>query len=228
MAKGFDLIAEIREDAGKGSSRRLRREGKVPAIIYGGGKPPRPLSFDRNSLMRHMEQEAFFSSVINVKVGDKEQPAILKDVQMHPARRMVLHMDLQRIVATEKIRMSVPIHYLNEAAAVGVKQGGGTVSHLYTEVEITCLPKDLPEYLEVDIGGLGLDEMLYLTDIKLPEGVEIPELVQGDGTDRPIVSIHVVKVAVEPEEGLEAAEAEGEAPPAAAAPEEEKPAEGGD
>lgn len=224
MAKGFDLVAEIREDAGKGSSRRLRREGKVPAIIYGGGKPPRPLSFDRNTLMHHMEQEAFFSSVINVQVGGKQQPAILKDVQMHPARRMVLHMDLQRIVATEKIRMSVPIHFLNEDIAVGVKLGGGTVAHMVSEVDITCLPKDLPEYLDLDIVDLELDQMLYLSDIRLPDGVEIPELTQGN--DQPVVSIHIVKVAVEPEE-VEGEVAEGEVPAGEVpvAGEEEKPAE---
>ena len=225
MAKGFDLVAELREDAGKGSSRRLRREGKVPAIIYGGGMPPRSLSFERNALMRQMEQEAFFSSVINVQVGKKQQPAILKDVQMHPAKRMVLHMDLQRIIATEKIRMSVPIHYLNEATAIGVKLGGGTVSHMYSEVDISCLPKNLPEYLEVDIAELELDQMLHLSDIKLPDGVEITELAQGPENDKPIVAIHILKVAVEPEEeAIEGEVAEGEAPPAE--PEEgEKPAE---
>jgi large subunit ribosomal protein L25 len=228
MAKGFDLVAELREDAGKGSSRRLRRQGKVPAIIYGGGKPPRALSFDRNALMRNMEQEAFFSSVINVQVGEKQQPAVLKDVQMHPAKRMILHMDLQRIIADEKIRMTVPIHYLNEDTAAAVKTGGGTVAHLLSEVEISCLPKDLPEYLEVDILDLELDAVLNLSDIKMPDGVESTELAQGPEHDRAIVSIHVLKVAAEPEEG-EAAEgeaADGETP---AAPEGEgdKP-EGGE
>lgn len=223
MAKGFDLVAEHREDSGKGSSRRLRREGKVPAIIYGGGKPPRPLSFDRNDLMRNMEHEAFFSSIINVKLDSKEQPAILKDVQMHPSKRVVLHMDLQRIIATEKIRMDVPIHFLNEQTAIGVKQGGGSVSHLMTEVEISCLPKDLPEYLELDIGQLELDEVLNLSDIKLPEGVEIPDLAQGPEHDRPVVAIHVIKLAPEPEEeeAAEGAVAEGEAPPTAAEGEDE-------
>jgi len=219
MSKGFDLVAENREDSGKGSSRRLRREGKVPAIIYGGGKPPRPLSIDRNALMRHMEQEAFFSSVINVKLGAKEQPAILKDVQMHPAKRMVLHMDLQRIIATEKIRMAVPIHFLNEDIAVGVKMGGGTVAHMLTEVDISCLPKDLPEYLEVDIADMQLDDMLHLSDIKLPDGVEVPELAQGN--DPAVVAVHILKVAAEPEEEEVA---EGEAPPAAEG-EAEKPEE---
>jgi len=214
MAKGFDLVAELREDAGKGSSRRLRREGKVPAIIYGGGKPPRALSFDRNALMRNMEQEAFFSSVINVQVGKKQQPAVLKDVQMHPAKRMILHMDLQRIIAGEKIRMTVPIHFLNETTAPAVKTGGGTVAHLLTEVEISCLPKDLPEYLEIDIIDLELDDVLNLSDIKMPEGVESTELAQGLEHDRAIVSIHVLKAAAEPEEGEEGEAAEGETPAA--------------
>ncbi len=209
MSKGFELIADFREDAGKGASRRLRHQGKVPAIIYGGGRPPRALAFDAAELMHMMEQEAFFSSVLTVQVGEKQQPAILKDVQMHPAKRQILHLDLQRVVATEKIRMAVPLHLLNEELAVGVKQGGGTVSHLMPEVEIVCLPKDLPEYLELDIANLGLNEMLHLSDIPLPEGVEIPELAHGPEHDQPVVSIQLVKVAVEPEE--EAAEAEGEA-----------------
>ncbi|RMF97508.1 MAG: 50S ribosomal protein L25/general stress protein Ctc [Gammaproteobacteria bacterium] len=217
MSKGFELVAEFRENAGKGASRRLRRQGKVPAIIYGGGKPPRALAFNADELLHKMEQEAFFSSVLTVQVGDKQQPAILKDVQVHPAKRQVLHLDLQRVIATEKIRMSVPLHLVNDDIAVGVKQGGGTVSHLMTEVEVSCLPKDLPEYLELDIANLGLDEMLHLSDIPLPDGVEIPELAQGPEHDQPVVSIHVVKVQVEPEEGEEAAEGEapeGEAPPA--------------
>jgi large subunit ribosomal protein L25 len=161
-------------------------------------------------------------------VGKKQQPAVLKDVQMHPAKRMILHMDLQRIIADEKIRMTVPIHYLNEDTAAAVKTGGGTVAHLLSEVEISCLPKDLPEYLEVDILDLELDAVLNLSDIKMPDGVESTELAQGPEHDRAIVSIHVLKVAAEPEEG-EAAEgeaADGETP---AAPEGEgdKP-EGGE
>lgn len=223
MSKGFNLVAEFREDAGKGSSRRLRRQGKVPAIIYGGGKPPRSLAFDANDLANKMGHEAFFSSVLTVQVGDKEQPAILKDVHMHPAKRQILHLDLQRIIATEKIRMSVPIHYLNEDTAKGVKLGGGTVSHILSEVEISCLPRDLPEYLEVDIGGMDVDDMLHLSDIKLPDGVEIPELAQGAEHDQAIVAIHIIKATVEPEEGAEAA-GEGEE----AAPEADKKEGDGD
>ena len=222
MSKGFTLIAEFREDAGKGASRRLRHQGKVPAIIYGGGKPPRSLAFSGNAMLLNMENEAFFASVVTVKVGDKEQPAIVKDVQMHPARRQILHMDLQRVIATEKIRMSVPIHYLNEDTAKAVKLGGGTVSHMVSEVDIACLPKDLPEYLEVDIADLQLDEMLYLSDIKLPDGVEIPELAQGPEHDQAIVTIHILKAAAEPEEEAAAPEAAEVPATAQAQPEDKK------
>ena len=220
MAEEFDLIAENREDMGKGASRRLRRKGLVPAIIYGAGRPPRALAFDHNKVLKQLESESFYSSVLNIKVGDKSQAAILKDLQRHPAKRQILHMDFQRIVEDEAIRMNVPIHFLGEDVAPGVKQGGGKVSHLMTDVEVTCLPKDLPEFLEVDVSALELDAMLHLSDIKLPSGVEIPELAQGAEHDQAIVAIHVIKAApveeaapeeaAEPEEAAPAAEAEGE------------------
>ena len=221
MAEEFDLIAENREDMGKGASRRLRRKGLVPAIIYGAGRPPRALAFDHNKVLKQLESESFYSSVLNIKVGDKSQAAILKDLQRHPARRQILHMDFQRIVEDEAIRMNVPIHFLGEDVAPGVKQGGGKVSHLMTDVEVTCLPKDLPEFLEVDVSALELDAMLYLSNIKLPSGVEIPELAQGPEHDHALVSSHVIKAApveeeaapeeaAEPEEAAPEAEAEGE------------------
>ena len=212
MSEKFDLIAEIREGQGKGASRRLRRDGKVPAIIYGAGRPPRQLAFDHNRVLQQLENESFYSSILNIKVGEKSQAAIVKDIQRHPAKRQILHMDFQRIVAGEKIRMNVPIHYLNAENSIGVKEEGGSVSQLMSDVEVSCLPKNLPEYFEVDIAGLKLNEMLHLSDIKLPEGVEIPELAQGPEHDHAIVSIHVIKAApieeeVEAEEG-----AEGEVP----------------
>ena len=209
MAKEFDLIAELREDAGKGASRRLRRAGKVPAILYGAGKVPTPIIFDANQLLRKMELEAFFSSVLTIKVGSKSQQAILKDVQVHPAKRAVLHLDLQRIVADEKIRMTVPVHFMNEDVAPGVKEGG-SVSHMMPEVEITCLPADLPEFLELDIGELALDALLRLSDIPLPSGVEIPDLALDN--DRDVVSIHIIKEVIEEVEEDE--EVEGEEAPA--------------
>ena len=222
MADDFDLIAEFRDDKGKGASRRLRREGKVPAILYGGGRPPRNLAFDHNKVLRQLENESFYSSVLNVKVGDQEQAVILKDLQRHPARRQILHMDLQRVREDEEIRMNVPIHFLNEDIAVGVKQGGGKVSHLMTDVEVVCLPRFLPEYLEIDVADLELDEMRYISDIPLPEGVTIPALAQGEEANQPIVSIHIIKEVVieEEEEGLEAA-APGEVPVAGEEAEEE-------
>ena len=221
MAKDIDLVAEFREDSGKGASRRLRRQGKVPAIIYGGGRDPRSLTFQHDELIHSMEKEAFFSSVLSVKVGKNVRRAIIKDVQTHPARRQILHLDLQRVMEDQEIRMTVPIHYLNEESAVGVKQGGGTVSKLMTEVEITCLPKDLPEYLELDIADLELDALKYLGEIELPEGVSVPALT--DDNNPPVVNIHIIKEEVEPEEeeleGLEGEEGEeGAAPEEGEAP----------
>ena len=216
MADEFDLIAEYREDEGKGASRRLRRQGMVPAIIYGGGRPPRSLMFEHTKVLKQLDTESFFSSILNVRVGDTSQAVILKDVQRHPSRRQVMHIDLQRVVEDEEIRMNVPIHFIGEDIAIGVKEGGGKVSRLMTDVEVTCLPKDLPEYFEVDVSQLALDEMLNLSDIKLPPGVEIPELAQGPDRDHAIVSIHVIKEIVE-EELVEPEP--GEVPTEAAEPE---------
>jgi large subunit ribosomal protein L25 len=210
MAKVFDLVAEERTDSGKGASRRLRRTGKVPAIVYGAGRAPRAVYFEHDSLLHKMENEAFFSSVLSISVKGKARQCILKDVQMHPAKRRVLHLDLQRIVADQKIRMAVPIHFLNEETAPGVKTSGGTVAHTVNEIEVSCLPANLPEYLEIDIGELELDESLLLSQIPLPEGVEIPDLENDN--DRSVVSIHMVKIAVieEETEGEEGEAAEGE------------------
>lgn len=211
MKQEFDLIAELRDDQGKGASRRLRHQDKVPAILYGGGRPPRALSFDHNEIVKQMENEAFYSSVLTVKVDDKSQQAIVKDVQRHPSQRKILHLDLQRIVEDAEIRMNVPLHFVGDDVAPGVK-AGGSVSRLMNDVEVVCLPKHLPEYFEIDVSKLELDEMLHLSDIQLPEGVQIVGLMHGEGHDQPIVSIHYVKAAPieEPtEEG--AAEAEPEA-----------------
>ncbi len=227
MAEKFDLIAEIREDQGKGASRRLRREGKVPAIIYGAGRPARSLVFDHNKVIKELENESFYSSVLNIKVGDKSQAAILEDLQRHPAKMQIMHLDLQRIVEDEDIRMNVPLHFLNEEDAVGVRDGGGKVAHLRTEVEVVCLPKYLPEYLDIDIAMLELDQVLNLSDITLPEGVEIPELALGPEHDHPIVSIHVIKAAPVEEE-VEAEEEVAEGEEAVAEGEEPATEEGGE
>ena len=206
MSEEFNLIAEMRDDQGKGASRRLRRQGKVPAIIYGAGREPRSLMFDRNKVLQQLEDPSFYSSILNIKVGDKSRAAIVKDIQRHPAKRRILHIDLQRIVEDEKIKMQIPIHYLGEEEAVGVKLGGGTVSKLMTELEISCLPKDLPEFLEVDISELELDQMLNVSDINLPEGTEISELLIEQNPA--IVSIQEIKEIIE--EDIEDEDTEGE------------------
>ena len=220
MNDDFDLIADIREDQGKGASRRLRHQGKVPAIIYGAGRPPRALVFDHNRVIQQLDNEKFYSSVLSIKVGKNNQAAILKDVQRHPSKPIVMHMDFQRIVEDQEIKMLVPIHFRGEDVAPGVKLGGGKVSHLITEVEVVCLPRHLPEYLDIDVSELELDAMLKLSDIPLPEGVSIPALAQGEEADRPVVSIHVIKeVVLEEEEEIEAGAVpvEGEEAPEAPA-----------
>jgi large subunit ribosomal protein L25 len=219
MKEEFKLIAEMREDQGKGASRRLRRHGKVPAVIYGGGRPPRALLLDHNKVLQQLDHEAFYSSILTIEVGDKTQAAILKDVQRHPAKRQIMHMDLQRVVEDEKIRMNIPIHIVGEEKAPGVKLGGGSVMRIMTEVEVSCLPRDLPEYFEVDISHMELDDMLHLSDIKVPEGVEITQLQHGEEHDHAIVSVHLMKAEAVEEEAPE------EAAVPAAAQAEEKPAQ---
>lgn len=205
MAHQYDIAAELRGDAGKGASRRLRRHGKVPGILYGGGQPPAGIAFDANALSRRMQEQAFFSSIINVTIGGEKLQAIVRDWQVHPAKRQVLHLDLQRIVATEKLRMTIPIHFVNEAGCRGVKESGASISHLLTEIEVTCLPKDLPESIEVDVGPLGLNDMLHIRDLQLPAGVEIPGFVANSDSDLGVVHVHMLKVVEE--EATPAAEA---------------------
>ena len=220
MKTSFELVAEFRDAEGKGASRRLRRANKVPAILYGGHREPRALALDHTRLMLMLENERFYSTIINLRVGDVSQAAVLKDVQRHPAKNAVLHVDLQRVLENEKIRIAIPLHFTGAAAAPGVK-AGGLVSHLRNEVEVSCLPKDLPEFVDVDVSGLDMNQMLYLSDLKVPEGVEIPEL--SHGRNAPVVSIHHARA-----EEVEAAAAEAAAgavaAPAAAAPAAAKPA----
>ena len=211
MADKLDLVAEFRTDTGKGSSRRLRRAGKVPAIIYGAGREPRSLTFNHNDLLKATDHESFFSSILNVQVGDNVRAAILRDIQVHPSKHQIMHIDLQRVVENQKIHMEVPIHYLNETTCVGVKIGGGTVQKTRTEVEVICFPRDLPEYLEVDLQNLEVDELLHLSDIKLPDGVELTDLIADPPRDEPIVSVHVLRGSVEDEQTA-APEAPAEVP----------------
>jgi len=206
----FILNAEIRDDQGKGASRRLRRTGKIPAILYGGNRESRSITLDHQVLLHQMENEAFFSSILTVKVGDTTQDAILKDIQRHPVKRHVLHVDLQRVLADQEIRVTIPLHFINEDICVGVREGGGVISHIISDVEITCLPRHLPEYFDVDVAELELDQIVHLSDVKIPEGVSLTANLEE--YDQPIASCHIAKeIVIEPEEEEEELEGvEGE------------------
>lgn len=210
MTTTFEISAEKREAKGTGASRRLRRAGKIPGILYGGGKDPAMVSFDHDTMYHLLEKEAFHSSVLNVNADGTKEQAILRDVHYHPYRQLILHIDLQRISATDRIHMRVPLHFTGEDVAPGVKLQGGIVSHLMTELDITCLASQLPEYLVADVSNLDLHESVHLSDIELPEGVEITHLTHG-GDDLAVVSIAAVRGTVEAEaEGEEEGGAEGE------------------
>jgi large subunit ribosomal protein L25 len=199
MAISFELNAEPRTDTGKGASRRLRHAGKIPAIMYGGNKDPEALTLNHNEVIRNLEHEAFYSHILTIKVGGSETRAVLRDLQRHPSKPFVQHMDLQRVSETEKIRMHVPLHFLGEEVAPGVK-AGGMVSHEIIEVEVECLPKDLPEYIEVDISGMDVGDSLHLSDLKMPQGAVLLELARGEGHDLGVVSIHAKRGTEEVEE----------------------------
>ncbi|HWZ64938.1 MAG TPA: 50S ribosomal protein L25/general stress protein Ctc [Steroidobacteraceae bacterium] len=217
MRISFTVGADVREAQGKGASRRLRHTGKVPAILYGAHQDAQALILDQQNLLTMIADERFYSSIVQLKIGERTEEAIIKDVQMHPAKNLVVHVDLQRVVADEKIRIRLPIHFKGESISPGVKNEGGVVSHMRADVEISCLPKDLPEFLELDLSGMSLNDTKFLADIPLPAGVAIPELTQRNA---PVVSIHAPR-AEEPEpvaaEAAAATPAEG-APAAAGAP----------
>ncbi|MDH5601161.1 MAG: 50S ribosomal protein L25/general stress protein Ctc [Gammaproteobacteria bacterium] len=212
MSASFVVEAELRTDLGKGASRRLRHEEKFPAVVYGAGKEPQSLTLDHKKFLHNLENEAFYSHILTLKVGGDEQQVVLKDLQRHPAKVAVMHADFLRVSAKEKLHMHVPLHFINEDACPGAKEGG-LVTHNMTEVEIACLPKDLPEFLEVDLSTLELDHSLHMSDITTPSGVEIVELSHGEGHDQPIAACHMTRGS----KGDEAADAEidgGEEPAA--------------
>jgi large subunit ribosomal protein L25 len=214
MAK-FELTAEMREAKGTGASRRLRRAGKIPAVLYGAGKDAVMLSLEHEPLYLKVRNEAFFTSILTVSYGQNQEQAVLRDLQMHPYKPRIQHMDLQRISATEKLHMRVPLHFTGQDQAPGVKLQGGIVMHHITEVDVTCLPHQLPEFLAVDISKLNLNDSVHLSNVVLPEGVTITSIAHG-GDDLAIATIAIVRAAVE-EEAAAAAAAEAAAAEAAAA-----------
>jgi len=187
--QNFELNAEPRSNVGKGASRRLRLTGKVPGILYGTGKEPVSIQLDHDDLVHHLENEAFYSHILTLKMGADVQEVVLRDLQRHPYRPKLLHIDLQRINMSEKITMRVPLHIINATVSPGVKDEKGIVNSLMSQLEVICLPKDLPEYIEVDIAALHVGQSIHLGDLKLPEGVELEILVSGGDADQAVVSV---------------------------------------
>lgn len=186
----FKLIASSREVSGKGASRRLRREqGLLPAIVYGGDSAPANITVIHKDLMKHLESEAFYSHIITLEIDGTAQSVILKDLQRHPAKPVVLHADFLRVSANSAITVSVPLHFTNETSCKGVKIGGGIVNHTMTQLEISCLPGKLPEFIEVDLIDLEIGQTLHISDIKLPEGVTSVALSHGEDHDLPVATV---------------------------------------
>ncbi len=183
MSKTYKIPAEMRTDVGKGASRRLRRAGRLPAVVYGGDREPASITVDHDLLLHSAETEAFHASVLELTIGKKKQKVVLRDLQRHPFKPLLTHADFQRVSAKETLRLSVPIHFVNEEESPAGKKAGVVVSHQVVEVEIEALPGDLPEYLEVDLAKLEPGESVMLSQIPLPKGVKIPALEYGDESD---------------------------------------------
>jgi len=217
MATIHEITAERRADQGKGASRRLRRAGKVPAVIYGAGSPAENIQFDHLKLSLAAKHDWFSSAILDLLVDGNRQKVLLRDVQKHPVKPQLLHLDFLRIDESKPVRVYVTIRFLNKEKSPAAKTSGVVISHNITEVEVSCLPKDLPEYIDLDLGELGLGDVLHLSDLKLPAGVEIPELKIGKEYDHTVVSAQAVREEAE-EAPAEAAGAEGAPAAGAAAP----------
>jgi large subunit ribosomal protein L25 len=206
MAISFNLNAELRSDKGKGASRRLRRlAGELPGIIYGGTKAPQNISLSHKDLSKALEDEAFYSHIISLNVDGTVEKVVLKDLQRHPAKASLLHADFQRVDETHAITMRVPLHFINQEKCVGVRLEGGAVSHSLSEIEVRCLPQNLPEFIEVDVAELHVGDIVHISQLKLPAGVESVELSHGEGHDHAVVSVHLPRGATADaaEEGAE-------------------------
>ncbi|MHB1950389.1 MAG: 50S ribosomal protein L25/general stress protein Ctc [Acidiferrobacteraceae bacterium] len=210
MSAKFELQAESRTTKGTGASRRLRRDGLVPAVLYGAGKEPVMLSLSHDKVWHDMQNEAFATSILTVRSGGGVDQAIVRDIQMHPYKPRIQHIDLQRISATEKLHIAVPLHFVGADNAPGVKLQGGIISHLVTEADVSCLPSQLPEFLTVDVSGLHIGESIHLSNIPLPEGVSLTALAHGN--DLAVVTVSLIRAAAETEEVAPAEVAASEVP----------------
>ena len=215
----IEVVAFPRSAQGKGASRRLRRHGKVPGIIYGGETVPVAVELDHNALFQHLRLEAFHASILSMSVSGAKEQVLLRDVQMHPFRAEVLHVDFQRVAQDRKIHVKVPLHFVNDELAPGVKLSGGVINHVINELDVTCLPKDLPAFIEVDLGHLVAGHSVHLSEVKLPAGVESAAAHAGD--DPVVASCALPRAAVE--EAAEAAAPNAAEVPLVAKKEEKEP-----
>lgn len=202
MSEAITLNAVVRKDVGKGASRRLRHEDKVPAIIYGGEVEPVQVTLEGKAIRKALEAESFYSQIINLDIEGTAQQVILKDVQRHPAKEFAMHMDFLRVDATHAVTTHVPLHFINEDACVGVK-AGGAITHARVEVEVKCLPADLPEFIEVNMADVELGGHVHLSDLTLPEGVQLVAMLQGEGHDLDVASVQKTRGAAEGDEASE-------------------------
>lgn len=213
MSKTHEIKVQRREDGGKGASRRLRRDGQVPAIVYGGELAPVNIQLSHNEVLLASEHEWFYSSILDLSLNGDVQKVLLRDLQRHPYKQQILHLDFQRVTADEKLRTSVPLNFINEEISPAGKLSDVLVSHELREVTVECLPANLPGSIDVDLAALTLGDTLYLSDIQLPEGVEIPQLALGKDHDDAIVTARPARVEVE-EESAEGDEQSADVPAA--------------
>ena len=229
----IEINAVLRDAKGTGASRRLRHEGKVPGVLYGGKGDAKSIELNAKDLYMQFKHEAFHASILTLNLDGKKESVLLRDYQMHPVRNNIQHIDLQRIDENKKLSVKIPFHFLNEDVAPGVKLEGGVVSHIMVDVDISCLPKDLPTYIEVDLVNLSIGDSIHLSEIKAPEGVELTALSEENdpiitSVSKPKVVVEETPVAAEVEEGAEAAEAAEGGDDKAAEGGDDKAAEGGD
>jgi large subunit ribosomal protein L25 len=217
MTQTHEIKAQSRKDEGKGASRRLRRAAYVPAVVYGAGQAPESIQIEHNTILLAAKHEWFFSSILDLNVDGKVQKVLVRDWQKHPFKQLMMHMDFLRIDENAKLRVNVPLHFLNQETSTAGKTSGVVISHNLTEVEISCLPKHLPEFIELDLGALQAGDIIHLSDLKLPANVELPALQLGEAHDIPVVTVNVVKESAADAAEDAAAEAEAEANKAAAA-----------
>ncbi len=194
-AANFTLNAQTRTNEGKGASRRLRRlEQKVPAVIYGGSNAAQSITLELRELVKALESEAFYSHILTINIDGKPQSAVLKALQRHPVKNLPMHADFLRVDAAQKLTMNIPLHFINQDTCVGVKLEGGEITHFTSEVEVSCLPSNLPEFITVDMAAVHVGTTLHLSDLQLPAGVEIPVLALGHDHDQPVANVHASKV----------------------------------